>query len=102
MASEPLLDYKVVLNLSTLETSSSSEDGGIAKKPIEKLKGGTTDATARAAEEVREEAAVSANRNGPEQVVNICLCASEKVLALGTSDGKVHVLDIEGHEVGWV
>lgn len=28
-----------------------------------------------------------------------CLCLSEKVLALGTSKGKIHVLDYSGNEV---
>jgi hypothetical protein len=29
------------------------------------------------------------------------LCLSEKVLALGTSAGNIHVLDYSGNEVGW-
>ena len=28
-----------------------------------------------------------------------CLCVSDKILALGTHDGTVHVLDINGNEV---
>jgi WD40 repeat protein len=28
-----------------------------------------------------------------------CLCLSDKILALGTEDGRVHVLDYEGNEV---
>jgi hypothetical protein len=36
-----------------------------------------------------------------------CLCLSDKILALGTDDGRVHVLDYEGNEVcfcffGWL
>lgn len=32
-----------------------------------------------------------------------CLCLSEKVLALGTSAGTIHILDYSGNEVcGWV
>ena len=29
-----------------------------------------------------------------------CLCVSEKMLALGTRDGSVHLLDYDGNEVG--
>ena len=28
-----------------------------------------------------------------------CLCVSDKILALGTSSGKVHILDYSGNEV---
>jgi hypothetical protein len=28
-----------------------------------------------------------------------CLCLSDKILALGTEDGRIHVLDYEGNEV---
>lgn len=28
-----------------------------------------------------------------------CLCLSDKILAIGTQDGSVHVLDYSGHEV---
>lgn len=30
-----------------------------------------------------------------------CLCLSEKVLALGTSAGNIHILDYSGNEVRW-
>ena len=30
-----------------------------------------------------------------------CLCVSEKMLALGTRDGSVHLLDYDGNEVGY-
>ena len=29
-----------------------------------------------------------------------CLCVSDKILALGTSSGTVHILDYSGNEVG--
>lgn len=30
-----------------------------------------------------------------------CLCVSDKILALGTHDGTLHILDIHGNEVTW-
>ncbi len=30
-----------------------------------------------------------------------CLCLSEKILALGTKQGSIHVLDYSGNEVRW-
>ena len=31
-----------------------------------------------------------------------CLCVSDKILALGTHDGSIHVLDVSGNEVRMV
>ena len=34
-----------------------------------------------------------------EKAAASCLCVSEKILALGTHDGNVHILDVGGNEV---
>lgn len=34
-----------------------------------------------------------------QQTTATCLCLSEKVLALGTSSGNIHILDYSGNEV---
>ena len=62
--------------------------------------------TATAAEAEEEEPRLKYQRLGAsvteilEEARSTCLCVSDKILALGTHDGSVHVLDVSGNEVG--